>query len=153
MGWGLYMERGLQHPAPTDCELVELDAQLIPVLLSALAGRAGPSHWVDREAYLEGYERLSRQGAALLMGCKEDIIVEMRSLRDATPTHAPYDTATHPPGMFPGASMAELVNLLYLAPSSTAELLTEIRDLLAANGQGSAEQLELLGQMVVLLGA
>lgn len=153
MGWGLYMERGLQLPPPTECELVELDAQLVPALLSALAGRAGRSHWEDEAAYLEGYERLSRQGAALLMGCKEDIIIELRSLRDATPSHAPYDLETHPVGLYPGASMAELVNLLYLAPSSTAELLTEIRDLLAASGQGSADQLELLGQMVVLLGA
>jgi hypothetical protein len=149
---GLYWERGLQLPQATECELVELDAQLIPALLSALAGRMGRSHWETDAAWLEGYSRLSRQGAELLMGCKEYLIVEIRSARDATPTHEPYDLAIYPAGMYPGASMAHLVNQQTDAGLSTAQLLTQIRDTLAASGEGSAEQLELLGQMVLLLG-
>lgn len=149
----IYWDRGLQFPSSPDCELVELDTQLVPALLSGIAGRLGPSHWENEAAYLEGYERLSRQGAALLMGCKEDIIVELRALRDSTPGAPAYDTATYPVGMWPGVSMATLVNLLYAEPNSTAELLTQIRDQLAASGEGSADQLELLGQIVLLLGA
>jgi hypothetical protein len=153
MKTGIYWERTLQTPAPAECELVEVDAQLIPALLSAIAGRMGPSHWTSDAAYREGYRRLSRQGAELLMGCKEDIIVEVRSLRDATPTHEPYALDIYGPGLYPATSLATVANLLYAAPNSTAELLTQIRDLLQASGEGSDAQLELLGQMVLLLGA
>lgn len=153
MAWGLYREMSLEVPRPADCELVELDTQLVPAVLSAIAGRLGPSHWESATAWHEGYSRLSWQGVQLLMGCKEDLIIEIRGIRDGTPGHAPYDLSTYPPGMYPGSSLAELGNLLYAAPNSAAELLTEIRDLLAASGEGSAEQLELLGQIVLLLGA
>lgn len=150
---GIYVERSLPTPRPTECELVELDAQLVPMLLSAIAGRLGPSHWESEAAYHVGYDRLSRQGAAILMGCKEDIITEIRAARDAEAGHADYATTVNPVGMFPGASLASLVSQQNHAGLTTAQILTEIRDLLAASGEGSAEQLELLGQMVVLLGA
>jgi len=149
---GIYWERGLEMPRATECELVELDAQLIPAMLSAIAGRMGPSHWESREAWLEGYKRLSQQGAALLMGCKQDLITEIRALRDSSPTHAVYDLDVYPPGTWPGADLRLLADLLYAAPNSTAELLTQIRDLLAQSGEASEAQLELLGQLVLLLG-
>jgi hypothetical protein len=148
----IYVERGLQTPRPTDCELVELDTQLVPMLLSAIAGRIGPSHWESEAAYHVGYDRLSRQGAALMLGCKEDIIVEIRAARDAEAGHADYSTTVNPVGMFPGASLASLVNQQNSQGLTTAELLVQIRDNIAASGQASEDQLELLGQLVLLMG-
>lgn len=87
------------------------------------------------------------------MGCKDDIITEVRALRDSEAGHAPYDTTTHPVGMWPGVSLASLERQQSHSGLTTAQLLTEIRDLLAASGEGSEEQLELLGQIVLLLGA
>lgn len=85
------------------------------------------------------------------MPCKEDIITEIRSMRDATPTHAPYDITTHPPGLFPGASLADLVSQQNHLGLTTAQILTQIRDQLIANGQGSEDQLEALATIITLL--
>lgn len=152
MGWGLYRERGLQTPEPATCELVELDGQLIPALLSAIAGRLGPSHWESPEAWAEGYSRLSWQGAQLLMGCKEDIITEVRALRDGTPTHAPYDLATYPPGTWPGTSLTTISNQLYAEPDTAAELLVQIRDRLDQLDTNDEAVVEGLYQIALLLG-
>lgn len=86
------------------------------------------------------------------MPCSEDIITEIRASRDGEPGHADYSLAVYGPGLYPATSLATLRNLLYAEPNTTAELLTQIRDQLIANGEGSAEQIELLGQLVLLMG-
>lgn len=152
MSRGIYTERNLSTPRPMDCDLVEMDSQLIPAMMSAIAGRMGPSHWASPEAWVEGYSRLSRQGAAMLMGCSENIIREIRDARGSTPPGAPTDLESYPVGTFPGGSLATVERLLYNTPDTAAELLTQIRDILVQQQQTDGESLEALGQIVLLLG-
>lgn len=147
-----YFEAEIQWPEATSYGLFDLEGNTIPTVIGAIETRKRRSFFSSSEDYIQGYSALSQFQWRLLVDAKEEIIIELRALRDSTESHAAYDTATYPVGLWPGISMANVGNLLYNSPDSAAELLTQIRDALAVQQTTDGDQLAALLQIAALLG-
>lgn len=148
---GIYIERSLISPPPEEGELVELDAQMVPILLSAIGGRLGPSHYQTREDWLETWPRLALAGERLLMGATDRIVSEIRAMRDGADTPLAAQDPTVNPYTLDLFSLRSIAGRLSTDGKSAAFILEEIRTILEAQGVGEDGQLEALLQIVALL--
>lgn len=67
-------------PEPWLCDLVSVDAPIVPYVLTALLWRSQKFLWEGPEAARLARHALAVQGANLLMGCKAEILHEQRRL-------------------------------------------------------------------------
>lgn len=65
-------------PEPWACDLIEIDTTIVPYILTALYWRSQKFLWQDAPAAQLARHALATQGAAILMGCKDEIIYELR---------------------------------------------------------------------------
>lgn len=136
----------------TGVELVEADPRIVPTLLAAMEPRKTRSSWLSDADFEVGYDALCKQGVALLMGAREDIIREIRGVRGTEPFTTDTSLESYPVGDYPGAQLADLLRQQEVDGESTAQILVSIRQLIQEQGTDSEELLELLGQIALLLG-
>ena len=67
-------------PPPWHCELVEIDIEAIPFILSALWLKSQKYNWETNDDQRIGRQMLAKQGAYLLMGCKDEIVGAINQL-------------------------------------------------------------------------
>lgn len=60
-------------PLPWRCELVEIDTDAVPFMLSALYLKEQRYNWLSEDDARDGRRMLAKQGAQLLMGCIKEI--------------------------------------------------------------------------------
>lgn len=139
-------------PDSDECELFEVNPRYVPHHLASLEMIKGRPHWKTREDWQRGHVKIINEQWGLLMPCKDDIIREIREARGSIPPGEPTDLDTYPVGSYPGVRLADVVGSLNTNGRSAALILASIETLLQAQGQGDADQLELLGKLVILLG-
>lgn len=150
---GIYVERSLISPPPEEGELVELDAQMVPILLSAIGGRLGPSHYQTREDWLATWPRLALAGERLLMSGVDRIVSEIRALRMGELTPENWRDPAISPYNFDATSLVKIQFNLQDNEGSAAQILARIEDILQRTEEGDGNSLEALLQIVALLSA
>jgi len=150
---GIYVERSLVAASPEEGELVELDAQLVPILLSAIGGRLGPSHYATPGDYLASWPRLAEAGERFLMGGIDRLVREVRALRDGSLTAIADQDPLLDPFTLELFSLRNVGGFLSTNGKSAAFILEEIRVLQVAANAGDAEaQAELVRIAAIIVG-
>lgn len=151
---GIYVERNLIAPASPEQELVDFDAQMAPIMLSAIGGRIGPSHYATRFDYLASWPRLALVAEGLLMGGVDRLVREIRALRNGINTPLATQDAQLDPYTLPLSALSQIEGNLSTNGKSAAFILEEIRLLQASANAGDAEsQAELLRIGAIIAGA
>jgi hypothetical protein len=131
--------------------LLVIDAHFVPLHLRDLEAWKSERLWPGAGNWPTAYDSLCKQGEALLMDVKEEIIQEIRHTRGVIGAPVPLDTETYPVGTYPGIQLADVVGSLNTNGESAAFILGEIRGILLSQGQDEGDQLEALLQIVALL--
>lgn len=126
--------------------LVEIDAALVPLVAAALDKWFVRDVWATEGDYELGYNAIAELKAELMgIGIKR-LQMEIRAMRGGDVITADVRDETHDPFTLPLETLAGLTNNLDLARAK----LEEIR-VLVAEGGNSAEILQELGEIAVLL--
>lgn len=128
-------------PEPEVCDLFSYDARIVPHTIRSLYDLTGKPFWTNRDEWIQASNRLALNIERLLMPCGEDIIREIRALRDGNATLLADQDVTKDPFTLQLTSLRD-ISLALNGPNGTANaILLRIEQLQTAANAGDEESL------------
>lgn len=122
--------------AVESCEIINYDMRSVGLTIWALEKIKYRSNWVNRDTWITANRRLAEQQERLLMPCGEDIIRELRAMRDGPDTPLAAQDPSTDPFTLDLFSLRSIAGRLSTDGESAAFILADIRDALKSEEDG-----------------